>query len=146
MLVRLDFRPDSRQLRQFGFIALAAFGLLGALTWWNGGLFGFAFGSAARPVAIGLWALGASSALLSMVWPGGNRALFVLLSVVAFPIGFVVSHVALAVLFFGVLTPVGLLLRLLGRDPLERGFDKERKSYWVDLPELTSERDYFRQF
>jgi hypothetical protein len=145
MLVQLDFRPDSKQLRQFGFIALAAFGLLGALILWKGGLFGFPFGSAARPVAVGFWGLGALSALLSLVWPQGNRPLFVGLSLLAFPIGFVVSHVVLAMLFFGVLTPVGLLFRLFGHDLLDRGFQKDRKSYWVDLPETIKQADYFRQ-
>jgi hypothetical protein len=146
MLVQLDFRPDSRQLRQFGFIALAAFGLLGASILWKGGLFGLGFGDAARPVAVGLWVLGGFSALLSLLWPRGNYPLFVGLSLLAFPIGFLLSHVVLVVLFFGVLTPVGLLLRLLGHDLLSRGFEKDRKSYWVDLPETTERRDYFRQF
>ena len=72
--------------------------------------------------------------------------LAVLLSLAAFPVGFVVSHLVLAILFFGVLTPAGLLMRLLGRDPLERKFDEGRKSYWVDLPEPKEPRDYFRQF
>jgi hypothetical protein len=146
MLVQLDFRPDSKQLRQFGFIALAAFGFLGGLILWKGGLFGFPFGSAARPIAVGLWGLGALSAFLSLVWPQGNRPLFVGLSLLAFPIGFVLSHVVLAVLFFGVLTPVGLLFRLFGHDLLDRSFDKDRKSYWVDLPETIRQGDYFRQF
>ena len=146
MIVQLDFRPDSRQLRQFGFVALVAFGLLGAVILWKGGLFGFRFGSAARPIAFGMWALGALCAFLSVVWPQGNRALFVALSVLAFPIGFLLSHVVLAILFFGILTPVGLLLRLLGHDPLDRSFQKDRRSYWVDLPEGTRQRDYFRQF
>jgi hypothetical protein len=146
MLVKLDFRPDRRQLTQFGFIALAAFGLLGALVVWRGGLFGFDFGAAARAVAFCLWGVGALSAILSLLWPAGNRPLFVLLSIMAFPIGFVVSHVVLAVLFFLVLTPVGLVMRLLGHDPLERAFEKDRKSYWMDLPEPKGQRDWFRQF
>jgi polyferredoxin len=146
MLVQLNFRPDSRQLRQFGFIAIAAFGLLGASISWKGGFFGFGFGEAARSIAVGLWVLGAVCAFLSVVWPQGNRPLFVALSLLAFPMGFVLSHLVLGVLFFGVLTPVGLLFRLLGHDPLHRDFERDRKSYWVDLPEPTGRRDYFRQF
>src|SRR3972149_7268669 len=130
MLVQLDFRPDSRQLRQFGFIALAAFSLLGVLILGKGGLCGFRFGSAGRPIAVGLWVLGSVCAVLSLVWPQGNRPLFVALSVLAFPIGFLVSHVVLAVLFFGILTPVGLLFRLLGSDPLAPPFPTGRRSYW----------------
>jgi hypothetical protein len=146
MLIQLDLRPGRRELRQFGWIALVAFGLLGAVILWKGGLFHLSFGAAGRPVAFTLWAVGAASALLSIAWPQGNRPLFVGLSLLAFPIGWVVSHLVLAILFYGVLTPVGLLFRVLGRDPLERPFQSEMRSYWVDLREVTDEKDYFRQF
>lgn len=146
MLVRLDLRPERKQLRQFGWVALVAFGFLGTVVLWKGGLFGASFGASTRTVAYAMWSLGALSAALSLVRPEANRPLFVALGVLAFPIGWVVSHVVLAVVFFGVLTPVGLLFRLLGRDPLERRFRADRQSYWVDLPEVDDEKDYFRQF
>lgn len=146
MIATLNLLPDERQLRQFGFVAFAAFGLLGGVVLWKGGLFGISFGAFAPRIAYVLWTLGILSAVLSLVWARGNRLLFVLLGVVAFPIGWLVSHVVLAVLFFGVLTPIGVLFRLLGRDPLERAFEREKPTYWVDLPEVTDKRDYFRQF
>jgi hypothetical protein len=146
MMVELNLRPETRQLRQFGWIALAAFGVIGAVVLFRGGLLGISFGAAARPIAFALWTLGVLSGLLSLVWPEGNRPLFVALGVLTFPIGWVLSHVVLAVVFFGVLTPVGLLFRLFGRDPLERAFRPEMKSYWVDLPEVKDDGEYFRQF
>jgi len=146
MLVQLNFRPDIKQLRQFGFIALGAFTVIGGVILWRGGLFGIDFGSAARSIAYVLWALGVVSAGFSLVFPKANRPLFVGLALVAFPIGLVVSHVVLALLFFGVLTPVALVFRLIGRDPLERRFEPERESYWIDLPEVTDPESYFRQF
>jgi len=57
-----------------------------------------------------------------------------------------VSHVVLALLFFGILTPVALFFRLTGRDPLTRRFEPERESYWTDLSETIETKDYFRQF
>jgi hypothetical protein len=146
MLIQIDFQPSVRQLKQFGFIAFAAFGILGALVLWKGRFFGIELGLVARPLAMGFWVLGAACASLSLLWPQGNRPLFIALSLLAFPVGFLVSHVVLAILFFGVLTPVGLLFRVLGRDPLERSFQADRKSYWVDLPEPRDQRSYFRQF
>lgn len=146
MLVRLNLRPDTKELRQFGWIALLAFGALGAVVSWKGGLFGVGLGAAARPVAVALWVVGLLSAAFSLLWPEGNRPLFVGLGVLAFPVGWVVSHVVLTLLFFLVLTPAGLLFRLARRDPLERAFRREMKSYWVDLPETTDETDYFHQF
>lgn len=146
MLVRLDLRPERKQLRQFGFVALAAFGLLGGVILWRGGLFGADFGARGPAVAYVLWGIGVLSAFFSTVAPEANRPLFVALQVVAFPIGWVLSHVVLAVVFFGILTPVGLVFRLIGRDPLAKRFDSNERSYWVDLPEVSDKKDYFRQF
>lgn len=146
MLVQLNLRPDVKQLRQFGLIALGAFAVIGGVILWRGGLFGLDLGSAARPMAYVLWALGVVSAGFSLVLPKANRPLFVVLALVAYPIGLVVSHVVLALLFFGILTPVALVFRLIGRDPLERRFEPERESYWVDVPEVSDTESYFRQF
>jgi len=44
-----------------------------------------------------------------------------------------------------VLTPIGLIMRALGRDPLQRRFAPDRTTYWAHR---TTERDaesYFRQ-
>ena len=146
MLVHLNLKPTTKQLRQFGWIALVAFGLLGSVIVWRGGLFGLDFGSTARGIAYGLWVAGFVSALFSAFRPQANRPLFLLLSIVAFPIGFAISHAVLAVIFYGILTPVGLLFRVIGRDPLARRWEPERESYWVDLESVVDNKDYFRQF
>ena len=52
----------------------------------------------------------------------------------AYPIGWVVGHVMIGVVFFTVVTPIGLLMRALGRDPLQRKFDASRTSYWEKRP------------
>lgn len=46
--------------------------------------------------------------------------------------GRVVSPVVLGVIFFGVFTPVGLAMRLSGRDAMARRFDRRLNSYWVE--------------
>lgn len=145
-MLELNLQPDPKQLRQFGFIALGAFAALGVVVLWRGGLFGLDFSGAARPFAYILWGLGLISALFSLVAPKANRALYVALVVVTYPIGFVVSHTVLAFLFFGILTPVGLVFRVFGRDPLSRELEPERESYWTDLPEPPDTKAYFRQF
>lgn len=44
----------------------------------------------------------------------------------------IVSPVALGVLFYGVVTPTGLLMRLAGKDPLRLRLDKSANSYWIE--------------
>ena len=43
----------------------------------------------------------------------------------------VISPVVMAVLFFVVLTPFAVVMRLAGRDPMRRAFDGEAASYWI---------------
>jgi hypothetical protein len=43
----------------------------------------------------------------------------------------IVSPLALGVLFFLVVTPTGLLMRLFGKDPLRLRFDPAADSYWI---------------
>ena len=142
----INLHPTNRQLRQFGFIALVAFGVLGALVQWRGGLFGVNFGDAARWVSYSLWALGVVSALLSLVFPAGNRFLFVALTVISYPIGYVVSLVLMAIFFYGVVTFVAIVFRLIGRDVLKRKFEPEASTYWTPHAPPSSIKRYFQQF
>ena len=66
--------------------------------------------------------------------------------ILAFPIGWVVSRLLLAILFYGVVTPMGLVLRLGGRDPLRLARPAARTTYWMAKPGPADLRSYFRQF
>jgi Saxitoxin biosynthesis operon protein SxtJ len=46
-------------------------------------------------------------------------------------IGKVVSPIALGILFYGVLTPLGAMIRLTGKDSLRLKFDPDSDSYWI---------------
>jgi len=145
-LTRLDLNPTEKKLRQFGFIALAAFGLLGALLHGHVVPLWRVLGTATSAVAYGIWAVAALSALFSLVAPKMNRPLFVALSVAAYPLGVVMSYAIMGAFFFLVLTPLGLVFRLAGRDPLRRRFDAAKRSYWIPRKAAAKTERYFRQF
>lgn len=44
----------------------------------------------------------------------------------------VVQPVAMSVVFFVVITPLALVLKLTGRDPLRLKIDREARSYWIE--------------
>jgi len=46
-------------------------------------------------------------------------------------LGKVVSPIALGILFYGVITPIGIVMRLTGKDPLRLKFDSGADSYWI---------------
>ena len=104
--------------------------------------FGLVFGVvffliAAWPVLHGQplrwWAIGiaAGFSLLAFVKPAllavPNR-LWTKLGVL---LGKVVSPIALGILFYGVFAPMGVLVRLLGKDPLRLKLDAKADSYWI---------------
>jgi hypothetical protein len=57
----------------------------------------------------------------------------------AFVLGWVNTRVILSVFFYLVITPVGLVMRLFGRDPMNRKFDRSAASYWVRRPEAPAD-------
>lgn len=63
-----------------------------------------------------------------------------------FPIGWVISHLAMAVIYFLVITPTGLFMRLLGHDPMQRKLDRSAGSYWHRREPAGKPEGYFRQF
>jgi predicted membrane metal-binding protein len=44
----------------------------------------------------------------------------------------IVSPVALGILFYAVFTPLGIVMRLVGQDPLRLKYDAKAASYWID--------------
>jgi hypothetical protein len=74
------------------------------------------------------------------------RPLYVVWMALAMPIGWAVSHLILLAVFYLVITPIGLVMRACGYDPLERRFDRTAKTYWHDLEQNPTFDQYFKQF
>jgi hypothetical protein len=82
---------------------------------------------------------------VGLMWPQVIRPLYVFLTAITYPIGWVVSHVLLAVLYFGIFTPFAVAFRLVGRDVLGRRKRPGQSSYWTPKPAPVDVRSYFRQ-
>lgn len=136
-VIQIDRNPSRRTLNQFGFIWLGFLTLFGAVAWFKG-----------HPtVATALWVAAVVVPVIGWVVPAFMRLVFLGMSYAAFPIGWVVSHVVLALVYYLVFTPIGLVMRAVGYDPMQRAFNREASTYWIARP--TGGRDvkrYFRQF
>ena len=136
-LVNVNRHPTRRQLNQFGFIWLGFMALFGVVAW---------FKFAAPVVAVALWAAALVVPVAGWVFPFFMRLVFVGMSFAAWPIGFVVSHVVLALVYFLVVTPIGLLMRVVGYDPMTRRATGDGASRWVPRNGERKAESYFRQF
>jgi hypothetical protein len=84
---------------------------------------------------------------LAGLWkPSAVRWLFVGATVAAFPIGWVMTQVVLAVMFYVVLTPLALVFRWRGRDELQLRRRPGQTGFWITrCPERDVKR-YLKQF
>ena len=135
-MVEIDWSPDGPALRRFGRTVVIGSLLIAAVLWlWKGWVTAAVALAGAGVVIGGLGLTGSRAALPGYrLWMG-----------IAWAAGNVVSRVILAAVFYLVVTPIGLVARLTGRDRLglrARG----RESYWVDLPADRAEDHYERQF
>lgn len=136
-LIEINKNPSRRDLAWFGAVLFVFFVVIG-------GVLGRA--RASDVVRNGLWAAGGALALLYYAVPPLRRPMFVGWMYAAHPIGLVVSHVLLALVYFGVVTPIGLLMRALGHDPMTRRLDRSAATYWIEREQVSDVRRYFRQF
>jgi hypothetical protein len=132
-LIEMNWNPDTRQLRQFGWIALAALPLLGWL--WSGG----------NPtVTAGLAGAGLALALAAQLAPRALKPVFLGVSLAAIPVGILVGETIIALLFVGLFVPLGIVFRLIGRDSLQREFITPVKSYWQPRKQPAGPESYLR--
>jgi saxitoxin biosynthesis operon SxtJ-like protein len=133
------WQPDEAPVssnRSFGLTFAAAFAALGAISLWRGGL---GRGAWELGLAVGLLVVAAFApgilAPLNRAWAWIGRGL-----------NRVVSPLLILVLFYGVVTPVGLAMRAAGKDSLRLRRDPHSSSYWIDCREESKTSDMRRQF
>jgi hypothetical protein len=80
-----------------------------------------------------------------LIHPPLVRWVYVATSVVSFPIGWVVSHVLLALIFYLLITPLGILRRVFGRDALQLR-RPTGETYWMEKKPVTDPARYLKQF
>ncbi len=145
-MIEMNLKPDAKTLRQFGFIAVAGFGFVAAIAHFEVLIFAMGLG-AAKPYVVNTFAgLALYAGVFSLIFPKANLPVYLGLTIASYPIGFVLSHVIMATLFFGMITPAGLIMKLIGRDPLQRKLDPDAETYWLDCGPERSKESYFRQF
>ena len=132
----VKWRPDAKELRRFAIAMLIGFGLLGLFSAWRGN--GVSTGS------LVLWGVGAFLAIAALV-PGLGKVAYLAVYLPTSIMGYVVSHVILALMFFFVITPLGIILRKLGKDPLRQRRQKHETG-WTPVKGVKGEDSYYRQF
>ncbi len=141
-LVKLNWKPSPKELRQFGAIFGIGFLLIGLAKYfwiWNR-LFerDEKLGTILILTGVVVGAIGLTGTKLALpfywFWFG-----------IAFVLGNIMSRIVITLIYYGVITPMGLVARLSGRDKLQL---KKRavQSYWQDISLPSDPEKYKRQF
>ena len=115
---------SKRSLRSFGYVVgLVLIGIAAVVLWqhdWS-------------PTTAVYWLGGIGGALvvLGLLVPLVLRPVYRVWMALAVVLGFVMTRVLLTTVFFFVLTPIGLLMRVFGNDPMHRALDPKIPSYWI---------------
>mgnify|MGYP001167646568 FL=1 len=136
-IIEIKTNPTRRDLRWFGVLLPFFFAIVGALVWQRTGVVS---------LAAVLWAVGGAISTSFALWPASRRRIYVGWMYGVYPIGWLVSHLLLGVVYFIIITPIGFGLRFLRRDPLQRRFDRGIKTYWIQHDPPGRVERYFRQF
>ncbi len=136
-----DLPTGPRDLRKFSLTVGAAFVVLWAV---------FAY---AVPYLFGkgkdlpiLWQIGVALAVVGTLLPAVVKPIYYAWMTMALALGFVMTRVLLTIFFFLVMTPVALVFKLIGKDPLHRKLDREAESYWIEKQYLIEDRSRFEKF
>ena len=107
--------------RSFGVVFAVVFVIIGLWPLWDGG-------------SMRLWALVMAGAFLAagLFVPVILRPLNRLWFLFGIALHKVMSPLIMGLLFYLTVTPIALIMRMVGKDPLNRRFDPSAKSYWVE--------------
>jgi hypothetical protein len=137
-IVSVNWKPSQGDLKGFRWIALVILPLIGLVL--------YLVKQVDWQICAAIGAVGAAIWISGFISYRLTRAIYLVLVALTLPIGLVVSFTIMALFYFGVITPLGLLFRIMGRDSMCRRFDAKAKTYWVPHESSSGAERYFQQF
>jgi uncharacterized membrane protein len=128
-------RDNRKTLRDFGLMVGGIFAAMGV---WP---------AVFRADAPRLWALAIAAALVvpALVWPRSLTYVHQVWMALGEVLGWINTRIILSVIFYGLVTPLGIVMRRFGRDPMRRRSDPGATTYRVPKP-LRPANHMTRQF
>ena len=120
-----------KQLRQFGCMVGTALILVGG---WQ------LYGQIHSIARIGLWSVGGFLVLSGLLMPKTLVPVYKIWMGLATVLGWINTRILLGLIFYLIFTPIGLVMRLSGRDSLTQRIDRAANSYWVDKSSILLEK------
>jgi len=131
-----NIKEDKTTLRKFGFTVGTVLLLVGIVLFLIGKSSSVVFGG-----------IGVLLILFGLILPNILKPLNKIWMTLAVILGWFMSRIILFILYYVIITPIGIFLKLIGKDFLQLKIDKSSKSYWETREKKIAEQiDYERQF
>ena len=127
--------PTRKDLVQFGLLVGAVFLLIGWL-----------LERKDASAAVYVLGLGGTLVLLGAILPRLLAPIYRVWMTLALAMGFVMTRVILTLFFFFLVTPVGLVMRLFGKDFIGKKLDRNASTYWIPKEYLIPDRSRFEKY
>ncbi len=129
-------KSTRKELRNFGFVVGGVLIAIGAFLFWK-----------ERPAWPYFLTPGVVLVVLGLIVPSILKPLQKLWMAMAVVMGFFMTRVILTILFFCMVTPLGVIAKITGKRFLELKTAKDKTSYWNKRDSKVQEKkDYERQF
>ena len=140
----INWKPEATELRKFAWSLIIGFPCIAIVFFLAKWIKTHAMPEAHFFFMLG--GIGAAVGLVCLVAPVIARPLYYVWYALAACIGIVMANFIFVLLFFGIFTPIGLIMRLIGRDPLNLKWKKSAATHWIDAPLAPPAEQYFSQF
>lgn len=139
----VNWHPDAAARRTFARSLIIGFPCVALVVLLAGWLAGKGWNV---PFALKLGGFGAAAGVLLYAVPVIARPFYVVWYALACCVGLVIGNVVLGLIFYLLVTGIGLVKRLGGRQPIRKTPDRLAKTYWIDAPPAPEPKRYYRQF
>ena len=119
-----NINTHKKELKKFGLTVGLVFSLIGLFLYFY------------HNISFGVYILGLGIVLIiaGALIPQALKIVYKYWMTAALVMGFFISRLILSILFYFVVTPIGLTAKLFGKDFLDRKIEKDKSSYWNHRP------------
>ena len=131
-----NIKGDKSDWRKFGITMGIILAVIGFYLLWKG-----------KNYVEYVFSLAAAFFILGLVIPSALKFVYKAWIVMSVIMGFIMTRVIMVIIFYMIVTPVGFVASIIGKNFLDMKIDKTAKSYWIVREIVRKEKsDYERQF
>ena len=133
----MEINLDKKQIRTFGLGLAVILSVFAALNLYKGH----------QSVALTLLIFGAISAVLAILCQILLKPVYIVFMKISHVLGWINTRILLGLIFYVVITPIGFVIKIFGKDLLDRKIEPDKQSYWIKREKVHNEKSrYEKQF